>query len=325
MKQRPLLGTDLVVPTVILGCAEFGSKVDARLTKTIVDAAIDAGITMFDAADVYGFGRAEEALGLALHGRRADVLVSSKFGLPSYDMGYGDGLGARGGRKYIKHAVKESLRRLRTDWIDLYQIHSPDPSTPVGETLSALSELVQEGLVRFIGHSNFSGWQIADAAHVAASLGSVSFRSTQTRYSLLDREADTEVIPSCQKFGVNTFAYAPLAKGLLAGSVRSIGQVAPNSRLATSIEMVTPERIAQVTALSALADRCGRTMTEMAIAGVTSQPTITAVVVGASSVAQVQELAAAGAIEFTLDELAQIDRICPPRPFTLWAAPRQAQ
>ena len=168
MRYRSLGDSGLVVSVAGLGCNNFGRRVDLAGTRAVVDAAIDAGITMFDTADIYGDGGAsEELLGEALAGRRDQVVLATKFGHRGVDMGYGPAAGAKGGRAYIRRAIEQSLRLRRTDHVDLYQIHTPDPVTPVAETLAALTELVTEGKVRYLGHSNFTGWQIADAAHVA--------------------------------------------------------------------------------------------------------------------------------------------------------------
>src|SRR5579875_4129794 len=176
MRYRPLGDSGLLVSVVGLGCNNFGRRLDVAGTRAVVDAAIDAGITLLDTADMYGpRGASEEALGEVLVGRRDQVVLATKFGHQRADMGYGTAAGAKGGRAYIRRAVTESLRRLRTDYIDLYQLHTPDPVTPVEETIAALGELVAEGKVRYLGHSNFCGWQLADAAHLAARDGRTPF------------------------------------------------------------------------------------------------------------------------------------------------------
>src|SRR5215467_10321789 len=168
MRYRPLGNSGLVVSLVGLGCNNFGRRLDLAGTRAVVDAAIDCGITLLDTADIYGgSGESEELLGEVLAGRRDKVVLATKFGHQAADMGYGPAAGAKGGRGYIRRAVEKSLRRLQTDYIDLYQIHTPDPVTPIAETLGALGELVSEGKVRYLGHSNFSGWQIAEAACIA--------------------------------------------------------------------------------------------------------------------------------------------------------------
>ncbi len=233
MRYRSLGDSGLMVSVAGLGCNNFGRRVDLAGTRAVVDAAIDAGITMLDTSDTYGDGGAsEQLLGEVLAGRREQVVLATKFGHSAYDMGYGPAAGAKGGRSYIRRAVEASLRRLRTDYIDLYQLHTPDPVTPVAETLAALTELVTEGKVRYLGHSNFTGWQIADAAHVARATGTAPFVSAQNHWSLLERGAEAEVVPAARHFGLGVLPYFPLANGLLTGKVRR-GQAPPaGSRLA---------------------------------------------------------------------------------------------
>ena len=191
MHYRPLGESGLVVSVAGLGCNNFGGRLDLDGTRAVVDAAIDAGITLFDTSDTYGGGGgSERALGEILGRRRDQIVLATKFGHQGADMGYGPAAGAKGGRAYIRRAVTESLRRLRTDYIDLYQLHTPDPVTPVEETIAALHDLVTEGKVRYLGHSNFSGWQLADAAHLATIGGRTAFVSAQNQWSLLERAAE---------------------------------------------------------------------------------------------------------------------------------------
>jgi aryl-alcohol dehydrogenase-like predicted oxidoreductase len=253
---------------------------------------------------------------------RAEVLISSKFGQPSFDMGYGR-LGRKGGRRYIRHAVDESLRRLGSDWIDLYQLHCPDPAVPVEETAGALAELAEAGKIRHYGHSNFSGWPVCDAWHAAHSAGLPQFVTTQARYSLLDRQADTEILPAYERFGVSMLAYAPLAKGLLTGALANARDLGESSRMATSPEMVTTTRVAKVNELRVLCAERGLSLTGVAIAAVLAQPAIASCVLGASRTEQTQDAAAAVTVELTPSDLEQIDAIVPPRTFTLWTAPAQ--
>ena len=197
MRYRTLGDSGLLVSVVGLGCNNFGGRLDVTGTRAVVDAAIDAGVTLFDTAEMYGTdGGSELALGEVLAGRRDKVVLATKFGHARVDMGYGPAAGAKGGRNYIRLAVEKSLRRLRTDYIDLYQLHTPDPLTPIEETIAALDEHVTAGKVRSIGHSNLSGWQLADAAHTAASAGRTPFISAQNHWSLLERGAEAEVVPA---------------------------------------------------------------------------------------------------------------------------------
>jgi aryl-alcohol dehydrogenase-like predicted oxidoreductase len=197
MRYQALGKSGLVVSAVGLGCNNFGGRVDVRQSRAVVDAAIDAGVTLFDTAEMYGKdGGSELALGEILEGRRDKVVLATKFGHRAVDMGYGPAAGAKGGRGYIRLAVEKSLRRLRTDYIDLYQLHTPDPLTPIEETVAALDDLVREGKVRYLGHSNLSGWQIADAANKAAQAGKTPFISAQNHWSLLERDVEAEVVPA---------------------------------------------------------------------------------------------------------------------------------
>src|SRR5271156_4285725 len=221
MRYRPLGRSGLVVSVAGLGGNNFGGRLDLDGTRAVVDAAIDAGITLFDTSDTYGGGGASErALGEILGRRRDQIVLATKFGHQSADMGYGPAAGAKGGRAYIRRAATESLRRLRTDYIDLYQLHTPDPVTPIEETIAALDELVSEGKVRYLGHSNLSGWQLA------ARDGRTPFISAQNHWSLLERGAESEVVPAARHFGLGVLPFFPLANGLLTGKVRQ-GQPGP--------------------------------------------------------------------------------------------------
>src|SRR5487761_827987 len=231
MRYRPLGDSGLQVSVVGLGCNNFGRRLDADGARSVVDAAIEAGVTLLDTAESYGGnGRSEEILGEVLAGRRDQVVLATKFG--GSDVGYGPAAGAKGGRAYIRRAVTQSLRRLRTDYIDLYQLHTPDPVTPIAETIAALDDLVHEGKVRYIGHSNLSGWQLADAAHVAARSGATPFVSAQNHWSLLERGVEAEVVPAARRFGLGVLPFFPLANGLLTGKVRRGQGIPANSGLA---------------------------------------------------------------------------------------------
>ena len=208
MTYRQLGVSGLTVSTVGIGCNNFGKRIDAERTQEVVDAAFDQGVTFFDTADIYSFGESEELLGRALGSRRGEVVIATKFGMDMHGAN-GPDWGVRGSRRYIRLAVEASLRRLGTDWIDLYQLHTPDPHTPIEETLAALQELVTEGKVRYIGSSNLSGWQIIDADWTARTNGGAAFVTAQNRYSLYDRSADDEVIPACEHVGVEPAAVLP--------------------------------------------------------------------------------------------------------------------
>jgi len=283
MRSRPLGQSGLLVSVVGLGCNNFGSRLDVDGTRAVVGAAIDAGITLFDTSDTYGLGGSERVLGEILGSRRDQVVLATKFGHQNADMGYGPAAGAKGGRAYIRRAVTESLRRLRTDHIDLYQLHTPDPVTPVEETIAALHELVAEGKVRYLGHSNFSGWQLADAAHLAARNGHTPFISAQNHWSLLERQAESEVVPAAGHFGLGVLPYFPLANGLLTGKVRQGQPIPAGTRLAARQGYVTEEKLAKVEALITWARAHGVTLLETAIGALAAQPGCSSVIAGAMS------------------------------------------
>jgi aryl-alcohol dehydrogenase-like predicted oxidoreductase len=237
MRYRQLGESGLTVSVLGVGCNAFGTRIDASAVREVVASAIDHGVTLFDTADVYGTGQSESLLGEALGTRRAEVVVATKFGM---DMKGANGpdWGTRGSRRYIRAAVEASLLRLGTDWIDLYQMHAPDPRTPVEETLAALHELVLEGKIRYVGSSNFAAWQVVDADWVARSSGFERFVSAQNKYSLYDRSAEAELVPAAQHSGVGILPYYPLEYGLLTGKYRR-GEGAPDgSRLASRTAML---------------------------------------------------------------------------------------
>ena len=315
MRYRTLGDSGLLVSVVGLGCNNFGLRLDAARTREVVDAALDAGITLFDTADMYGgAGGSETALGEALKGRRDKVVLATKFGHQSADMGYGPAAGAKGSRKYIKIAVEKSLTRLQTDYIDLYQLHTPDPVTPVEETIAALGELVTEGKVRYLGHSNLAGWQVADFAHTALAAGTAPFISAQNQWSLLERGAEQEVVPAARHFGLGVLPFYPLANGLLTGKIRKGREVPAGSRLTEPRRAgyITDARLDTVESLVAWGQEQGVSLLEIAIGGLAAQPGCSSVIAGATSPDQVKANAAAGDWEPTDDQLAAIDKITPP-------------
>ncbi len=296
-----------------LGCNNFGGRLDVAGARAVVDAAIDAGVTLFDTSDTYGGGGgSERALGEILGHRRDQVVLATKFGHQGADMGYGPAAGAKGGRAYIRRAVAESLRRLRTDYIDLYQLHTPDPVTPVAETLAALHELVTEGKVRYLGHSNFSGWQLADAAHLAATGGRTPFVSAQNHWSLLERDAEAEVVPAARHFGLGVLPYFPLANGLLTGKIRQGRPVPEGTRLAGRPGYVTEAKLARVEGLAAWGQARGLTILQVAIGALAAQPGCASVIAGAMTAEQVKANAAASDWIPSAAELTAIDEIVPP-------------
>ncbi|MET7948674.1 aldo/keto reductase [Micromonospora sp. NPDC005324] len=310
MTYRRLGDSGLVVSVVGIGCNNFGRKLDLDGTRAVVDAALDAGITLFDTADIYGEpqGSSEELLGQALKGRRDDVVVATKFGMDMFGLN-GPDHGARGARRYIARAVEASLRRLGTDHIDLYQMHEPDPGTPIDETLAALDDLVRDGKVRYLGNSNFAGWQIADADWVASSNGRSRFISAQNHYSLVERSVEAEVIPACERFGLGMLPFFPLANGLLTGKYKREAQPPAGSRLSGGGRYA--ERLAAadwdtIEAIEAYAAERGLTMLQVAIGGLAAQPAVTSVIAGATTPEQVRANAAAGVWEPSDDDLAAL-------------------
>jgi aryl-alcohol dehydrogenase-like predicted oxidoreductase len=315
MRYRTLGDSGLLVSVVGLGCNNFGGRLDVTRTRAVVDAAIDAGITLLDTAETYGGqGASELALGEVLKGRRDQVVLATKFGAQGSDMGYGPAAGAKGSRNYIKTAVEKSLTRLQTDYIDLYQLHTPDPVTPIDETLAALDDLVTDGKVRYLGHSNLAGWQIADAAHAAASDGRTPFISAQNHWSLLERDAEREVVPAAAHFGVGLLPYFPLANGLLTGKVRRGQDIPGNSRLAEPRRAgyVTDAKLDKVEALIAWGQEQGVSILDIAIGGLAAQPGCSSVIAGATSPEQIKANVTAGEWEPTPEQLEGIDKIVPP-------------
>jgi aryl-alcohol dehydrogenase-like predicted oxidoreductase len=313
MRYQTLGDSGLLVSVVGLGCNNFGGRLDTARTRAVVDAAIDEGITLLDTAESYGGqGASELALGEVLRGRRDKVVLATKFG--GGDMGYGPAAGSKGSRSYIRTAVEKSLTRLQTDYIDLYQLHTPDPVTPIEETLAALDELVSEGKVRYLGHSNLAGWQIADAARAAASGGRTPFISAQNHWSLLERDAEREVVPAARHFGVGLLPYFPLANGLLTGKVRRDGDIPANSRLAEPRRAgyVTEAKLDKVEELLAWGQEQGVSLLEIAIGDLAAQPGCSSVIAGATSPEQVKANAAAGDWTPTAEQRAAIDKIVPP-------------
>ncbi|HLV57270.1 MAG TPA: aldo/keto reductase [Natronosporangium sp.] len=312
MRYRRLGDSGLRVSVVGLGCNNFGRRIDADATREVVAAALDLGVTLFDTADTYGAGLSEEYLGAALKGRRDDVVIATKFG---HDMGGANGAdwGARGARRYIVRAVEASLRRLGTDWIDLYQMHSPDPGTPIEETMAALDDLVRAGKVRYVGHSNFAAWQVADAAWVARTRGLTPFVSAQNHYHLLHREVERELVPACQRFGLGVLPYFPLASGLLTGKYRRDTPPPPGTRLAADrfAERLRRAPWDTIEALERYAAERGRTLLDVAIGGLAAQPAVASVIAGATRPEQVRANVAAGAWVPSADDLAALDEIVP--------------
>jgi aryl-alcohol dehydrogenase-like predicted oxidoreductase len=295
----------LQATVVGLGGNNFGRRVDLDGTRAVVDAALDAGVTFFDTADVYGGrGGSEQFLGEALKGRRDRVVLATKFGMDMRDTpGYPDA--PRGSREYIRVAIEKSLERLQTDVIDLYQYHEPDGTTPLAETLGAMGELVDEGVVREIGVSNFSALQLDEAATIARPV------SVQNEYSLLDRGLEADITPVCRRLGIGILPYFPLAGGRLTGKYRR-GEDAPaGTRLHGRGEVADEETFDRLEALERYAGARGLSMLDVAIAGLAAQPMVASVIAGATKPEQVEANAAAARWKPTEHDLAELDEIVP--------------
>jgi aryl-alcohol dehydrogenase-like predicted oxidoreductase len=304
MKLRRLGNSGLKVSEVGIGCNNFGMRIDAKETGAVVGAAIDAGITLFDTADVYGGTKSEEFLGKALGKRRGEVILATKFG-----MAVGGDANRKGGsRRWIMKAVEDSLSRLGTDWIDLYQFHAPDPETPIDETLRALDDLVTQGKVRYVGNSNFSGWQIADADWTAS--GGTRFVSAQNQFSLLERRVEHEVLPACEHFGLGFLPFFPLGSGLLSGKYRRGEKPPEGTRLAAwgsrGAAALSDKNFDKVEALTGWAEERGHTILELAFAWLLGHPVVSSVIAGATSPEQVNANAATAAWALTPEEVKEV-------------------
>ncbi len=310
MQFRNLGRSGLRVSLVGLGCNNFGGRIDLEATRKVVDAAIESGITLFDTADIYGErGGSESALGEVLGARRKEIVLASKFGMEMD----AEGIKKGGSRRYIMTAVEDSLRRLRTDWLDLYQIHRFDPLTPIEETLRALDDLTRQGKVRYIGCSNFAPWQMADAAWAARDLGVPGFASCQDEYSLLVRGAEKELIPAARHYGMGLLPYFPLANGALTGKYRR-GAAMPEGARLTKL----PQRAEQIFSaanwerietLAAFCEARGRTLVELAFSWLAAQPVVSSVIAGATRPEQIAANVKAAEWALTPEELAEIDAI----------------
>ena len=315
---RRLGNSGLAVSATGLGCNNLGRPNTVTQTRegtqAVIDAAVDAGITLFDVADIYGSpqGRSEELLGAALGKRRADVVVATKFGMDMHGVN-GPDFGARGSRRYVRRAVEESLRRLQTDWIDLYQFHQPDPLTPIEETIAALDELVAEGKVRYIGHSNFAGWQLADAAWRARVDHRTPFISAQNEYSLLNRYLEDELLPAAREFGLGVLPFFPLANGLLSGKYTRTDAPTGSRLQAIKPQLLDTAPWDTLEALQSFADERGVSMLQVAFGWLLAQDPVTAVIAGATTPEQIRANADAGtAYTPTAEDLDELDKICPP-------------
>jgi aryl-alcohol dehydrogenase-like predicted oxidoreductase len=310
MDYRTLGTSGLLVSAVGLGCNNFGIRCDLEQTRAVVNKALDLGITLFDTADSYGKrGGSETLLGQILGSRRKEIVLATKFGTAMDDEGARKGAS----RRYIMTAVEASLRRLQTDWIDLYQLHHPDPAVPIEETLRALDDLVRQGKVRHIGSSNFSGRQLIEADETARRADLHRFVSAQNEYSILRRGAEQDAIPAMAACSVGLLPYFPLASGLLTGKYRR-EDIPPGTRLATPRPHETAIlAAANWTLIEALDRYCrerGRSLLELAVSWLLSKPGVSSVIAGATKPEQLEANASAARWRLTADELADIERLC---------------
>jgi len=310
MDYRALGHSGLQVSVAGLGCNNFGRRMDQAATDAVVNKAIDLGVTLFDTADVYGpGGLSEEQLGRAAGCRRHDVIIATKF---RGQMGEGP-MRSGASRRYIMQAAEASLRRLNTDYIDLYQVHSPDPASPLEETMRALDDLVRQGKVRYIGHSNFTGWMTADAHHIARAYRLTPFISAQNDYSLLNRAVEAELVPACRQFGVSILPYFPLASGLLTGKYRR-GEPMPEGARLTNMGQMSGRFINDrnwdiIERLEAFAAARGKSLTDLAIGWLASLPHVGSVIAGATSPEQLEQNVSASTWRLTPEELAEVDSL----------------
>ena len=319
MKYRQVGRSGLEVSVIGLGGTNFGTRCDDALTATIVDAAIDRGINLIDTANSYSAGRSEEAIGKALLGKRDQVVLTSKWAQPT-----GDGpMMCGGSRHHIIRAVEDSLRRLQTDHIDLYQMHIPDPTVPIEETLRALDDLIRQGKVRYIGSSCFEAWQLTEAHWTAKELGLERFVSTQCHYSLLTRDVEHHLLPMCEAYGVGVLPFFSLESGLLTGKYRAGADLPPDARAAKFPQFffgdLTDENFAKIEALHAFATERDHTLTELSLAALLPRPAVSSIVVGAMSPEQLDGSVSAAEWDLTEAELAEIDEIAP-SPTPKWLA-----
>ncbi|MEZ4502373.1 MAG: aldo/keto reductase [Dehalococcoidia bacterium] len=308
MEFRRLGHSGLEVSVVGLGTNNFGGRIDYDATKAVIDKSLEVGINLFDTADVYGGrGKSEELIGRAIQGRRHEVVLATKFASP---MGEGP-MTSGTSRKYIMQAVEDSLRRLDTDYIDLYQVHRPDPKTPVEETMRALDDLVTSGKVRYLGNSNYSGWQIAESHYVAQANHWAPFISAQNQYNLLTRGAEAEVIPAAERFGQGMLPFFPLASGMLTGKYKrdSRPEGARLSQGPAADRTLTDRNFDIVEKLEEFAQARGHTLLELAFSWLASQPSVGSVIAGATKPEQVEANAAAAGWRLDAEEMAEVDQI----------------
>jgi aryl-alcohol dehydrogenase-like predicted oxidoreductase len=310
MKQRRLGTSGLQVSLVGLGCNNFGGRIDLEASRKVVHRALDLGITLFDTADAYGErGGSEAILGQVLGDRRKDIVLATKFGLPMDETGILKGAS----RRYILSAVEASLRRLKTDWFDLYQLHQPDPFTPIEETLRTLEDLIRQGKVRYTGSSNLPAWQVVEALWTARHLGVNAFVSCQDEYSLLVRDAERELLPAMDAYGLGLLPYFPLASGLLTGKYKRNRPMPEGARL-TKTQRLADRYLTEANwqVVEGLEDFCakrGHSLLELAFSWLAGRPRVSSVIAGATRPEQVELNVKAIEWALTPDDTAEIDRL----------------
>jgi aryl-alcohol dehydrogenase-like predicted oxidoreductase len=309
VKLRQLGNSGLQVSVVGLGCNNFGWRIDVEASRKVVDRALDLGVTLLDTADIYGkFGGSEEALGEILGARRKEIVLATKFGMAMDEEERLKGAS----RRYIMRAVEASLKRLKTDWIDLYQVHRPDPLTPIEETLRALDDLVRQGKVRYLGCSNYAAWQVADAMWTSRDRLLNAFISCQDEYSLVMRDIERELMPAMQHHGLGLLPYFPLASGLLSGKYKR-GALPEGARLAAvqglGQRYLTEENWQKIEKLEPFARERGRSLLELAFAWLLARPKVASVIAGATTPEQVEQNVKAAEWELVPADIAEIDRL----------------
>jgi aryl-alcohol dehydrogenase-like predicted oxidoreductase len=307
---RNLGKSGLRVSLVGLGCNNFGGRIDFAASKAVVHKALDLGITLLDTADTYGErGGSEEALGRILGDRRKDIVLASKFGYPMSD----DETLSGASRRYVMRAAEASLTRLKTDYLDLYQLHRPDPLTPIEETVRALDDLVRQGKARYVGCSNLPAWQVVEALWTAKQLGLNAFISCQNEYSLMVRAPEPELIPAMQRHGLGLLPFFPLASGLLTGKYRRNAQFPRGTRLANETRLadrfLTEANWAKAERLMDFCERHGRSLLELAFSWLAARPTVASIIAGATAPAQVEANVRAVGWTLTTEEMAEVDRL----------------
>jgi aryl-alcohol dehydrogenase-like predicted oxidoreductase len=311
MEYRNLGKSGLQVSIVGLGCNNFGGRLDEAQTKAVIDKCIDEGITMFDTSDIYGGrGKSEEFMGPALKPHRRNVVIATKCAGPMGEGPYWRGTS----RKYIIEAVEDSLRRLQTDYIDLFQIHFPDPNTPIDETLHALDDLVRDGKIRYIGNSNFKAWQVVEADWVSRTEHITRFISAQNEHSLLQRGPEAELIPACEKYGIGLLPFFPLASGFLTGKYRPDQPAPEGTRLGAAnspmaARILHEGNFDQLVKLEKFAEDRGHSMIELAFSWLASKPIVGSVIAGATKPEQVEQNAKAADWRLTPEEMTEVDEI----------------